>query len=109
MENQKVILIGNPEIANAHLFAELASMGHGNIEIIEPQDVTKDMLPRFDGHAQSPFAREPIVLHAPQMHYLNDGSNHPPIEQYRRNTPKVSRNALCPCGCGRKSKRCCNK
>jgi len=112
MENQKVIVVGDPNIAKAHILAELASRGIHDFDlVIEPKDVTPEMVHNLDLPTTmvSPFAREPMVLHAPQMHYLNDGSNHPPIEQYRRNTPKVSRNALCPCGCGRKSKRCCNK
>ncbi len=29
------------------------------------------------------------------------------IQMYRRPYPKVSRNELCPCGSGKKFKRCC--
>jgi uncharacterized protein YecA (UPF0149 family) len=31
------------------------------------------------------------------------------IETYHRETPKVSRNAPCPCGSGRKYKKCCGR
>jgi hypothetical protein len=33
----------------------------------------------------------------------------PKIESYKRPTPKVSRNAKCPCGSQKKYKRCCGK
>jgi len=33
----------------------------------------------------------------------------PHILPFKRSQPKVGRNALCPCGSGKKSKRCCNK
>ncbi len=31
------------------------------------------------------------------------------VETFRRETPKVGRNARCPCGSGKKFKRCCGK
>ena len=30
-----------------------------------------------------------------------------PIETYRRETPKIGRNDPCPCGSGKKYKKCC--
>jgi len=109
MENQKVIVVGDPNIGKAHILAELASRGIHNFELIEPQDITEGMLPRMEmpGDTFTLFEREPMVLHAPLNSFPD--INHPPIPQYRRTTPKISRNALCPCGSGRKSKRCCNK
>jgi len=110
MENQKVIVVGDPNIAKAHILAELASRGIRDFELIGHRDITDDMLPRMEYPAATftLFEREPVTLTMTNdqvLHY----PNHPPQPQYRRNTPKVSRNALCPCGCGRKSKRCCNK
>lgn len=31
----------------------------------------------------------------------------PKVEQYQRESPKISRNAPCPCGSGKKYKKCC--
>ncbi|MBX2979527.1 MAG: SEC-C domain-containing protein [Flavobacteriales bacterium] len=31
----------------------------------------------------------------------------PPVETYKRDTPKVGRNEPCPCGSGKKYKKCC--
>jgi preprotein translocase subunit SecA len=31
------------------------------------------------------------------------------VKQLRRNEPKVGRNAPCPCGSGKKYKKCCGK
>ena len=31
------------------------------------------------------------------------------VETFRRETPKIGRNAPCPCGSGKKFKRCCGK
>ena len=38
-----------------------------------------------------------------------DDYYHEPIEQVKRETPKVGRNDPCPCGSGRKYKKCCMK
>lgn len=35
--------------------------------------------------------------------------HHPKIETVRRETPKVGRNDPCPCGSGKKFKKCCGK
>lgn len=37
----------------------------------------------------------------------NDGDDTPRIEPVRRETPKVGRNEPCPCGSGKKFKKCC--
>ncbi len=31
----------------------------------------------------------------------------PKVETYRRETPKIGRNEPCPCGSGKKYKKCC--
>jgi len=38
--------------------------------------------------------------------YFYDGQP-PPIETVRRESPKIGRNAPCPCGSGKKYKKCC--
>ena len=44
---------------------------------------------------------EPILIRA-------DGSEiNPVVETYRREGPKIGRNELCPCGSGKKYKKCC--
>jgi hypothetical protein len=46
---------------------------------------------------------EPILLRA-------DGSEiNPIIETYRREGRKIGRNELCPCGSGKKYKKCCSE
>jgi len=32
-----------------------------------------------------------------------------PIAPYKRNDPKIGRNELCPCGSGKKYKKCCGR
>ncbi len=48
---------------------------------------------------------EPHV-HGPDCDHDHD---HEVVEPYRRETPKVGRNEPCPCGSGRKFKKCCGK
>lgn len=44
-------------------------------------------------------------VHGP---HCNHGHHHAaPVEQYRRTAPKVGRNDPCPCGSGKKHKKCC--
>lgn len=38
--------------------------------------------------------------------YFND-AEYPQVQQYIRETPKVGRNEPCPCGSGKKFKKCC--
>ena len=46
---------------------------------------------------------------APHEHVHGPGCNHGPAEEpYRRETPKVGRNEPCPCGSGKKFKKCCS-
>lgn len=42
-----------------------------------------------------------------QLGILPDDEFHSPQEQYRRSDPKVGRNSPCPCGSGKKYKKCC--
>jgi preprotein translocase subunit SecA len=39
--------------------------------------------------------------------HLFQNSDAPKIETYRRETPKIGRNDPCPCGSGKKYKKCC--
>ena len=58
----------------------------------------------------APMSRIP----APQVRRedeFQEGSSEemPPVEQYKRQEPKVGRNDPCPCGSGKKYKKCCGK
>lgn len=44
-------------------------------------------------------------VHGP--HCNHDHHHFAPVEQYRRTGPKVGRNDPCPCGSGKKHKKCC--
>ena len=43
-------------------------------------------------------------VHGPDC---NHGHHHAPVEQYVRSGPKIGRNDPCPCGSGKKHKKCC--
>jgi preprotein translocase subunit SecA len=44
-------------------------------------------------------------VHGP---HCNDGHHHhSPVVTYQRSAPKVGRNDACPCGSGKKYKKCC--
>jgi preprotein translocase subunit SecA len=47
----------------------------------------------------------PGHVHGPDCNHGHD--HHAPIEQYVRATPKIGRNEPCPCGSGKKHKKCC--
>ena len=44
----------------------------------------------------------------PEMH-TNSPEGAPKVETFRREQPKVGRNEPCPCGSGKKFKKCCGK
>ncbi|NDD27115.1 MAG: hypothetical protein EB084_02465 [Proteobacteria bacterium] len=47
-------------------------------------------------------ASEPEHVHGPGCNH-----HHAPQVPYVRDTPKVGRNDACPCGSGKKHKKCC--
>jgi len=56
---------------------------------------------------EPPPAAEPHV-HGPDCNHDHDHDHHhgPAVETYRRESPKSGRNDPCPCGSGRKFKKC---
>jgi preprotein translocase subunit SecA len=40
-------------------------------------------------------------------HHHHGHHHHAPVETYTRGAPKVGRNDACPCGSGKKYKKCC--
>ncbi len=62
---------------------------------------------RKTGEAASPFRRKERTS---RMTYSSGGKSGPePVSTMRRDTPKVGRNDDCPCGSGKKYKKCCGK
>ena len=64
----------------------------------------------------SPEKREEVIVHMAAglvaayryfREHRQDGIGTTFRPEPRRNTPKVGRNDLCPCGSGKKYKRCC--
>ena len=45
--------------------------------------------------------------HGPGCDHEHTHDHGPPPEPVRRETPKVGRNEACPCGSGKKFKKCC--
>jgi hypothetical protein len=58
-----------------------------------PQVIAEEQLGAMPNHAQSAQPDPPPAVHPPAT--------------IRRETPKIGRNDVCPCGSGRKFKRCC--
>jgi len=40
-------------------------------------------------------------------HHHHGHHHHAPVVTYQRTAPKVGRNDVCPCGSGKKYKKCC--
>ena len=62
-----------------------------------PQEMIHQQFGQFGGEMQGEEAPQ-IAEEAPEVHFT-----------FHRETPKVGRNDLCPCGSGRKYKKCCGK
>jgi hypothetical protein len=72
-----------------------------------PEPVTLDQLksaPPVHNNAQPDAAPEPPAADSTPVH--KDAQSTPP-QPIRRESPKIGRNELCPCGSGKKYKRCC--
>ncbi len=46
-------------------------------------------------------------VHGPDCDHDHDHHGHQTVEQYVRASPKIGRNDPCPCGSGKKHKKCC--
>lgn len=84
-EAEQQIMTNMKSPAEMAVLNELASF----MEELEHQDEQDDYYDFFDDESDEEY-------YEPRY-----------IEPYKRETPKVSRNAPCPCGSGKKYKRCC--
>ena len=77
----------------------------------------RDDIERRDARRTSPWGRSSPAVTAPQLNDLQaslppdmkDLSAVQPVETICRSAPKVGRNDACPCGSGKKYKKCCMK
>lgn len=92
----KVAIIGSGSTGtNAMLHAALASLDAADVVVVdEPTRAYTDTYFKLEQSGMIKMAKE-HGLFAPR---------HPPR---KREQPKISRNAPCPCGSGLKYKRCC--
>ena len=64
------------------------------------------------GHVHGPDCdhdHEPVGhVHGPDCNHDHHGHHHhAPVRQVMRDGPKIGRNEACPCGSGKKYKKCC--
>ena len=51
---------------------------------------------------------EPLAhVHGPDCNHDHGHHHHAPVRQMMRDGPKIGRNDACPCGSGKKYKKCC--
>lgn len=78
-----------------------------------PQELIHREIEQFGGGGQSATGVPSEGMDTQLMSPEGDGDAHIPIEPqivtYQRDETKVGRNDLCPCGSGRKYKKCCGK
>ena len=91
---RKVGIIGSgSSIASAMLADALISLDKADLVVIdEPTRAEEKFI------ITNPYKDLPTINHVPLK------GSHPP---YKRSEPKTGRNAPCPCGSGKKFKRCC--
>lgn len=58
------------------------------------------------GHAHT-HAHEDDCGCGHDHHHHHGHHHHAPVETYSRGGPKIGRNDACPCGSGKKYKKCC--
>jgi hypothetical protein len=63
----------------------------------------------FQEEDNKPFGKDKIVRAIPVEEVLDDPEppDYEPVETFQREGPKIGRNDPCPCGSGKKYKRCC--
>lgn len=102
----------HPDTREAHEpDAPNAAIGWRGLEVVQLHDegdqARIEFVARFAANGRIGELRElsRFVRSEGRWYYL-DGSHPPPA---RRGTPKVGRNDPCPCGSGRKFKKCCGR
>jgi preprotein translocase subunit SecA len=86
--------------------------------LFKVQVVNQDQLERkhFEGEMREsrpafvmPSAAEGPAPMSEREMYANSPDGAPKVETYKRDQPKIGRNDPCPCGSGKKYKKCCGK
>jgi len=62
-----------------------------------------------EGHGGTGFSGQPSVPAKNSEQTTNSATEITPREPVKRDTQKVGRNDMCPCGSGKKYKNCCGK
>ncbi|MCA9084314.1 MAG: SEC-C domain-containing protein [Planctomycetaceae bacterium] len=89
-----------------------SNFGMGKSFLMAGRDAGFDMTSKsgIDAFVESPFNRlPPGTFSLPQDDPDEMGIAEPVVETIRRAEPRVGRNDLCPCGSGKKYKKCCLK
>lgn len=81
---------------------------------VSVSQIMQDIIATKPAAPQNDFIHSKIVemksespmTHTPDGH-KEESVNHPPLTPIHRDGPKVGRNEPCPCGSGKKFKKCC--
>jgi uncharacterized protein len=68
---------------------------------------TRDIKPSDMDEKLEELAPDLIPAHVEDLHRTRLAQAKPPMSHANQNQPKVGRNELCPCGSGKKFKKCC--
>ena len=68
-------------------------------------DTVKTATQDHDHGHDEPHVHGPDCNHDHDHHHGHH--HHAPVEQFVRASPKIGRNDPCPCGSGKKHKKCC--
>lgn len=79
------------------------------VHAVDPSQLTRRQRSGNLKESRPVFVMPAAVAQNQQEMYYNTSEEPAKVETYRREQPKVGRNDPCPCGSGKKYKKCCGK
>lgn len=109
MEKDKIIVIGAGDIGSSvQKIAEKLGKDVNDIVLVDDFKKAKDILKDNVYHNEVVKSFEELKVYTPASEMTKKEIN-APLMQHVRTEPKIYNNQICPCGSGKKFKKCCKK
>ena len=111
-ENIKPELKKESEKTDEELIAELNNIAPGIFSQAKTPEMKKTILNIYKKMIEDGVNvkdEKAVELWMQKNAHLFQGADIPKVETYKREKPKVGRNDPCPCGSGKKYKKCCGR
>lgn len=106
-KDDKIIVIESGDAGKAALIERLKEQAH-NVILVDDINSAKDLITgEYSKEVVNVIERTPMLHQNPWAGDMTKKQINAPEMEPVRSTPKIQNNELCPCGSGKKYKKCC--